>query len=96
MFRDDSDIRHQLQVAHLPTMPQVLLKLIQQCQAEDVGMAALAKLIAQDPGMTGKILRVANSSAYHRSDRTIGLEKSLAALGTESILNNGFYAGNSR
>ena len=53
MFRDDSDIRHQLQVAHLPTMPQVLLRLIQQCQAEDVGMAALAKLIAQDPGMTG-------------------------------------------
>lgn len=85
MFRDDSDIRHQLQVAHLPTMPQVLLKLIQQCQAEDIGMAALAKLIAQDPGMTGKILRVANSSAYHRSDRTIGLEKSLAALGTDMI-----------
>ena len=85
MLRDDSDIRHQLQVAHLPTMPQVLLRLIQQCQAEDVGMAALAKLIAQDPGMTGKILRVANSSAYHRSDRTVGLEQSLAALGTDMI-----------
>jgi len=85
MHQVESDIRSRLLVARLPAMPQILLKLIEQCQAEEVGMAALAELIAKDPGMTGKILGVANSSAYHRTNRTVGLEQSLTLLGTDMI-----------
>lgn len=85
MHQADSDIRNRLLVARLPAMPQILLKLIEQCQTEEVGMAALAELIAKDPGMTSKILGVANSSAYHRSGRKAGLETSLMALGTDMI-----------
>ncbi len=85
MHQADSDIRNRLLVARLPAMPQILLKLIEQCQSEEVGMAALAELIGKDPGMTGKILGVANSSAYHRSGRKVGLEHSLTALGTDMI-----------
>ncbi|MBL8415887.1 MAG: HDOD domain-containing protein [Propionivibrio sp.] len=85
MHQADPDIRNRLLVARLPAMPQILLKLIEQCQSEQVGMAALAELIAKDPGMTGKILGVANSSAYHRSGRKVGLEHSLMALGVDMI-----------
>lgn len=85
MRQADSDIRNRLLVARLPAMPQILLKLIEQCQSEEVGMAALAELIGKDPGMTGKILGVANSSAYHRNGRKVGLEHSLTALGTDMI-----------
>jgi HD-like signal output (HDOD) protein/signal transduction histidine kinase len=80
-----SDIRNRLLVARLPAMPQILLKLIEQCQTDEVGMAALAELIAKDPGMTGKILGVANSSAYHRNGRKVGLEQSLMTLGIDMI-----------
>jgi len=66
-------------------MPQILIKLIEHLQADDLGMPELAALIAKDAGMTGKILAVANSSAYHRSARNIGLEHSLVALGTDMI-----------
>lgn len=85
MHQADSDIRNRLLVARLPAMPQILLKLIEQCQTEEIGMAALADLVAKDPGMTSKILGVANSSAYHRSGRQVGLEQSLMALGTDMI-----------
>ena len=85
MHQADSDIRNRLLVARLPAMPQILLKLIEQCQTEDVGMAALADLVSKDPGMTGKILGVANSSAYHRSGRKFGLEQSLMTLGSDMI-----------
>lgn len=85
MHQADSDIRNRLLVARLPAMPQILLKLIEQCQSEEVGMAALAELIGKDPGMTGKILGVANSSAYHRGGRKVGLENSLMALGADMI-----------
>ena len=66
-------------------MPQILLKLIEQCQTEEVGMSALAELVSKDPGMAGKILSIANSSAYHRSSRKFGLEHSLMTLGVEMI-----------
>ncbi|MBL0167418.1 MAG: HDOD domain-containing protein [Propionivibrio sp.] len=85
MNQADPDIRNRLLVARLPAMPQILLKLIEQCQSEQVGMATLAELIAKDPGMTGKILGVANSSAYHRSGRKVGLEHSMMALGVDMI-----------
>ena len=88
MRQEESDIRHRLLVARLPAMPQILLKLIEQCQTDEVGMAALAELVSKDPGMTGKILAIANSSAYHRGNRDnrkAGLEQALITLGTEMI-----------
>ncbi len=85
MLQADSSIRSRLAVARLPSMPQILLKLLEQCQAEDVGMGELADLIAKDPGIAAKVLTVANSSAYHRGGQRIGLEASLTALGSDMI-----------
>lgn len=66
-------------------MPQILIKLLGHLQADDLGMAELAALIANDAGMTAKLLAVANSSAYHRNGRTVNLEQSLVSLGTDMI-----------
>ncbi len=81
----DHDIRNRLLIARLPAMPQILIKLIEHLQADDLGMAELAALISNDAGMTAKILAVANSSAYHRVHRQVGLEPALMALGTDMI-----------
>jgi len=85
MDQGDSELRSRLLGIRLPAMPQILLKLMEQCQTENAGMAALAELIAQDPGMASKILGVANSSAYHRDSGRSGLEKSLMLLGSDMI-----------
>jgi HD-like signal output (HDOD) protein/nitrogen-specific signal transduction histidine kinase len=85
MHQSDNDIRNRLLIARLPAMPQMLIRLIEHLQADDLGMQELAALVATDPGMTSKILTVANSSAYHRAGRTIGLEHSLITLGTDMI-----------
>ncbi|MGZ8292130.1 MAG: HDOD domain-containing protein [Telluria sp.] len=66
-------------------MPQILVKLIEHLQADDLGMQELAALISKDAGMTSKILAVSNSSAYHRNSRSVGLEQSLVTLGTDMI-----------
>lgn len=85
MHQSDQDIRNRLLIARLPAMPQILVKLIEHLQADDLGMPELAALISKDAGMTGKLLAVANSSAYHRSTRSANLEQSLVALGTDMI-----------
>src|ERR1700712_3761972 len=85
MHQPDHDIRNRLLIARLPAMPQILIKLIEHLQADDLGMPELAALISNDAGMTAKILAVANSSAYHRVHRQDGLEPALMALGTDVI-----------
>jgi len=85
MHQPDHDIRNRLLIARLPAMPQILIKLIELLQADDAGMPELAALIAKDAGMTSKILAVANSSAYQRHSRAVGLEQALVALGTDMI-----------
>jgi HD-like signal output (HDOD) protein/signal transduction histidine kinase len=84
-IQSDQDIRNRLLIARLPAMPQILIKMLAHLQADDLGMTELAALVAQDAGMTGKILSVANSSAYHRSGRQVSLEQSMVALGTDMI-----------
>ena len=69
MHQPDQDIRNRLLIARLPAMPQILIKLLAHLQADDLGMPELAALVAKDAGMTGKILTVANTSAYHRNGR---------------------------
>jgi HD-like signal output (HDOD) protein len=85
MHQSDQDIRNRLLIARLPAMPQILVRLIEHLQADDLGMPELAALISKDAGMTGKLLAVANSSAYHRNSRNVNLEQSLVALGTDMI-----------
>ena len=85
MHHPDQDIRNRLLIARLPAMPQILIKLIELLQADDAGMPELAALIAKDAGMTSKILGVANSSAYQRHNRSVGLEQALVSLGTDMI-----------
>lgn len=79
------DIRSRLQAARLPSMPQILLKLLEQCQTNDVGFEILAELISKDPGIATKILTVANSSAYHRNHKMVGLKNSLLLIGTNVV-----------
>lgn len=72
-------------VARLPALPQILLKLLELCQADRAGMAEIAKLIANDPAMTVRILNVANSAAYGRGGQKASLMQALSALGSDMI-----------
>jgi HD-like signal output (HDOD) protein/signal transduction histidine kinase len=85
IHQPDQDIRNRLLIARLPAMPQILIKLLAHLQADDLGMPELAALVAKDAGMTGKILTVATSSAYHRNGRQANLEQAMVALGTDMI-----------
>ena len=85
MNKADPDLHNRLMMARLPAMPQILLKLLERCQSEDVGMSALAELIAKDPAIASKILGIANSSAYHRHGKKLRLEDALSTLGTDMI-----------
>lgn len=84
-FTESEDIRNKLLVARLPAMPQILLKLMDLCQDEDAGMAEIAKLVANDAGMASRMMNIANSAAYQRGVRKVGLMQALSTLGLDLI-----------
>ena len=84
MLNSDQDIRHKLLTARLPAMPHILIKLIDSCQDEEVGLDDLADLIAKDPAVTMRVLGAANTSASPRLTHKPGLRQALLALGMET------------
>jgi putative nucleotidyltransferase with HDIG domain len=81
----DVDIRQRLLVARIPAMPQILVRLIAQCQAEKTGIAELAELIATDSAIAARVLEVATSSAYHRKKPSVSIHQALMTLGTDTV-----------
>lgn len=81
MHPTDSQIRSRLSAARLPVMPHILLHLIERCQSDDCGIAALAQLVSYDPGMSARLLKVASSAAYSRGGNAPSLERALSTIG---------------
>ncbi len=82
----NEDIRNRLLVARLPSPPQTLLKLLSLCQSDDANINELADLIGNDPALSSKVLMVAHSAAYHRSDANpLSLLQACNRLGTALI-----------
>ncbi len=84
MLDSDQDIRHRLLTARLPAMPHILIKLIDSCQDEDVGLDDLADLIAKDAAVTMRVMGAANTSSFLHFTHKPGLRQALLALGMET------------
>lgn len=71
----------------LPTLPAVVQKVNAMLQDPDTGTREIAVLIAQDPPLAAKVLKIANSSYYGLRERCISTEKASAVLGTKVLRN---------
>lgn len=52
------------QLGTLPSFPSLYLDIMQELSVEDPSVENIANIIAQDPGMTAKMLQIANSAAF--------------------------------
>ncbi len=73
--------------AHMPTVPKVVQQLIQSFSREDVSVDEIATMLAADPVLSAKTLRLANSAYFHVS-RSIGtVDDALRMLGFVMVRN---------
>ncbi|MEW6264710.1 MAG: HDOD domain-containing protein [Thermodesulfobacteriota bacterium] len=72
---------------HLASLPQVILKLVEACQDPDVGIKDLSNLIAKDPSLSAKVLRLVNSAYAGLAEKVTSLEKAVVFLGIDTIKN---------
>lgn len=74
------------EIQHLPTLPEVVLRIQELVMSEEGDAALLAKMIEQDPALTAKVLKVANSSYYGSSrGRISSINLAITRIGFNEI-----------
>lgn len=72
---------------NLPSPPAIAVQILNTVQANDSSMSDLEKIIAADPALTGKMLRIANSAFYSLPFEITNINRALSILGTNVIKN---------
>ena len=69
----------------LSTIAPVAMKVIEMVDDESVTVAQLADVIARDPGLASRLLRLANSAAYSRGQPVTNLGRAAMLLGLRTL-----------
>lgn len=69
----------------LLSLPQVLSKVLEEVGKEDFSSEELAKIILKDPPLTGRILRLANSSFYHQMSKIKTVHQAINIMGMTTV-----------
>lgn len=69
----------------LPSLPQVLVQILDNLQTERADLQRLAEIIRHDAAIATRLIGVANSSFYRRNARCETVERALLFLGTDTV-----------
>ena len=72
---------------NLPTLPHILLKLINACNQDRGSLKDISIIIETDPSLSIKILRLVNSAYYGLPRRVENMEQAVALVGINAIKN---------
>ncbi|MBW1803856.1 MAG: HDOD domain-containing protein, partial [Deltaproteobacteria bacterium] len=72
---------------NLPSLPHILLKLIEACGREDSTIKEISHIINKDSSLTAKVLKMVNSAYYGLSHRVTSIEHALVLLGIDAVKN---------
>ncbi|MBB1371404.1 HDOD domain-containing protein [Pseudoalteromonas sp. SR45-4] len=71
----------------LPTLPEVAIKVRQAADNNDVNLMQMADVIAHDPALTARMIKVANSAIMGRSVKVSNLHQAVTRIGLRQIKN---------
>lgn len=74
-------------IEDLPPLPLIVHKILSLTQDEKSNTSELAKVISNDPALTAKVLRIANSPLYHVSSVVTSIFHAVTLLGFRAIRN---------
>ncbi|MDX9788419.1 MAG: HDOD domain-containing protein [Desulfobacterales bacterium] len=72
---------------NLPTLPQVLLRLVEACNDEGCSPQSLSEITFKDPAISSKVLQLVNSAYTGLNGKITTLEKAIVYLGANTIKN---------
>ncbi len=80
-------IRQVLQGISVPPQPQIMVDLQMEQVMPDPDLRAIAKLIGQDPGLSGALLKLVNSPFFGLTNRIASIQQAVNLLGCNTVIN---------
>ncbi|WP_250656622.1 HDOD domain-containing protein [Alkalimarinus coralli] len=80
-------IKHILQGIKIPPQPQILVDLQIEQVMPDPDMKQIARLISQDVGLSGTMLKFVNSPFFGLANKITSIEQAVSLLGLNSVIN---------
>jgi len=71
----------------LPTLPEIAIKIRETADDPEVNLTAMAHVIGQDPALSARMVRVANSAFMGRSVKVENLNQAVTRIGLRQIKN---------
>lgn len=84
---NDSQIEQILQGISIPPQPQIMVDLQMEQFHPTPDINRIAKLIAQDVGLAGAMLKIVNSAAYGLANNITSVQQATVLLGIKSVVN---------
>lgn len=78
-------VTHSGALERLPSLPQVLLRILDAIHSDRADLQSIADIVRQDTAMAIRLLDVANSSYYGRAKSCQTVERALLFLGTDTV-----------
>lgn len=69
----------------LPTIPNVAARALKELADANTNAQALGRIIEQDQGVTGRILKISNSAMYRRGRKTTNVQQATMVLGFANL-----------
>lgn len=80
-------IQHIMQGIAIPPQPQVMVDLQMEQMSPDCSVASIAKLISQDVGLSGSIIKTVNSPLFKQRNQITSIMQAVNILGVNSVVN---------
>ena len=80
-------IRQVLQGISVPPQPQIMVDLQMEQFLPNPDLKAIARLISQDPGLSGALLKIVNSPHFGLSNRIASIQQAVNLLGCNTVIN---------
>jgi HD-like signal output (HDOD) protein len=87
------ELERKLEAVGVETQPGVALRILDLTQNPDAGMADYAGIIRNDPGLTGRLIRLSNSAFFAQRKPVTNIDRACVLLGTSRLrsIALGFY-----
>ena len=83
----EEQIQHIMQGIKIPPQPQILVDLQMEQLMPNPDITEIAKLISQDVGLAGTVLKVVNSPFFALKNRITSIEQAVRLIGLTSVVN---------
>lgn len=80
-------IQKALQGISVPPQPQIMVDLQMEQFMPSPDLSSIARLISQDPGLSGALLKIVNSAHFGLSNRIASIQQAVNLLGCDTVIN---------